>query len=209
MYIISYPKKEEKYFMNFAAFFSYIFLTAFTPGPNNIMAMSLAGKYGFRESIRFNLGVFFGFLAVMTGCCAFTSLLYRFIPLLEPFMVYAGAGYILWLAWSIWRDNPRSGKHNLETNSFLNGMILQFVNAKVILYGLTAMTTFILPNYKSYPALALFIFLLSLMGFLGTSCWALSGAAFNRFFSSHRKILNLSMALLLAYCAISLAAKGI
>ena len=195
--------------MNFAAFFSYIFLTAFTPGPNNIMAMSLAGKYGFKKSIPFNLGVFLGFLAVMTGCCAFTSLLYRFIPLLEPIMVYAGAGYILWLAWSIWRDAPHSGKNSLETNSLLNGMILQFVNVKVILYGLTAMTTFILPSFKSLPALVFFIFLLSFMGFLGTGCWALFGAAFNRFFSSRRKTVNLIMVLLLAYCAISLAMKGI
>ena len=194
--------------MNFAAFFSYIFLTAFTPGPNNIMSMSIAGKYGFWKGLRFNWGVFFGFLFVMTGCAVFTRFLYSFIPVLEPVMIYVGAAYILWLAWTVWRDAPHSeSSGRIETNSVLNGMILQFINVKVILYGLTAMTTFILPYYRSIPALIVFILILSLMGLVGTCCWALFGAAFNRFFSSHRKLLNLGMAIFLVYCAISLVAE--
>ena len=40
------------------AFLSFAFLTAFTPGPNNIMALTLAGTYGFRKGFRFCLGVF-------------------------------------------------------------------------------------------------------------------------------------------------------
>lgn len=194
--------------MNFAAFFSYIFLTAFTPGPNNIMSMSIAGKYGFWKGLRFNVGVFFGFLCVMTVCAVFTRFLYSFIPVLEPVMVYAGAAYILWLAWTVWRDASHSeSSGRIETNSVLNGMILQFINVKVILYGLTAMTTFILPYYRSIPALTVFILILSLAGLAGTCCWSLFGAAFNRFFSSHRKLLNLGMAIFLVYCAISLVAE--
>ena len=35
--------------MNFAAFLSYVILTSITPGPNNIMSMTNAGRYGFRR----------------------------------------------------------------------------------------------------------------------------------------------------------------
>jgi hypothetical protein len=36
---------------NFAAFLSYVLVTTFTPGPNNIMSMSNASRYGFKKSI--------------------------------------------------------------------------------------------------------------------------------------------------------------
>ncbi|HWJ02835.1 MAG TPA: lysine transporter LysE, partial [Verrucomicrobiae bacterium] len=35
---------------NFAAFLSYVLVTSFTPGPNNIMSMSNASRYGFKKS---------------------------------------------------------------------------------------------------------------------------------------------------------------
>ena len=33
--------------MNFAAFFSYVILTAITPGPNNILLLSSTSTFGF------------------------------------------------------------------------------------------------------------------------------------------------------------------
>ncbi|MBQ8836202.1 MAG: LysE family transporter [Clostridia bacterium] len=191
--------------MNFAAFFSYIFLTAFTPGPNNIMSMTNAGKYGFKKSFPFNLGIFAGFLTVMSACAAFTSLLYSVIPSVEPFMLFIGAAYILWLAWTIWRNKPSKGKKGLAaTNSFTSGMVLQFVNVKVILYGITALSSYVLPYYHGFWSVALFVFILAFVGFAGTCAWALCGAAFEKFFAKHEKVLNAVMALLLVYCAVTM-----
>lgn len=188
--------------MNFAAFFSYIFLTAFTPGPNNIMSMTNAGKYGFKKAFPFNLGIFAGFLIVMSACAAFTSLLYSVIPSIEPYMLCVGAAYILWLAWTVWRNKPHEGKKGLAaTNTFTSGMVLQFVNVKVILYGITALSSYVLPYYHSFAAVALFVFILAFVGFAGTCAWALFGAAFEKFFKKYEKVLNAVMALLLVYCA--------
>ncbi len=191
--------------MNFTAFFSYVILSAFTPGPNNIMSMSNAGKYGFKGGFRFNIGVFLGFLLVLSACAAFSALLFNYIPKIEPVMVFIGAGYILWLAWSIWRDKPHEEKKGLlQTNSIFTGLVMQFINVKVILYGITTMSTFILPNYKSLPVIIAFILLLSLTGFIATCLWALFGAVFERIFREHKKALNLIMALLLVYTAYTL-----
>ena len=38
------------------AFLTYAVITAATPGPNNIMSMSNAGRLGFRRALPFNLG---------------------------------------------------------------------------------------------------------------------------------------------------------
>lgn len=191
--------------MNLSAFFSYTFLTAYTPGPNNIMAMTNAGRDGFKRSIPFIFGIFTGFIIVMTACAAFTALLYEYIPTIRPFMVWLGAAYILWLAWTIWRDKPSKKKKGVtQANSFIAGMFLQFFNIKIILYGITAMSSYILPNYHGALMIEFFALLLSLIGTSGCICWAFFGVAFEKLFDQYRKQLNIIMALLLVYCAISL-----
>lgn len=188
--------------MNLVAFFSYVFLTAFTPGPNNIMAMTNAGKYGFKKSFSFNIGVLFGFLIVMSCCAVFSSQLYDVIPSVKPVMLCIGATYILWLAWTIWRDKPKEGKKgSSQTNTIVSGMVLQFINVKVILYGITALSSFVLPYYQSFVAVGAFVLILSIIGFVGTCCWALFGATFEQIFKKYGKALNAVMALLLVYCA--------
>ena len=138
--------------MNWAAFCSYVLLTAITPGPNNIMSMSNAAKYGFKRSFPFNVGVLLGFFVVMGLCAAFSSLLYEFIPSVKPYMLCLGAAYILWLAWSIWRDKPHAEKKSIftRTNTVVAGAVLQLVNVKVILYGITSLSSFVLPTPSQF-----------------------------------------------------------
>lgn len=45
---------------NFTAFLFYVLISNLSPGPNTIISMSNASKYGFKKSIRFNIGIFFG-----------------------------------------------------------------------------------------------------------------------------------------------------
>ncbi len=192
--------------MNLTAFLSYVFLTAFTPGPNVIMAMTIGSKYGFRKALRFNLGVLSGFLIVLSACAAFFALLFRSIPIIEPIMKWAGAGYILWLAWSVWRDKPADEGLQDENHrsEFLSGFLLQFVNPKLYMFGITALSTFVLPHTRSFTALAGTVLLLSAIAFAASCSWAIFGSVFTRIFKRQQKALNLVMALLLAYCAITL-----
>lgn len=190
--------------MNITAFTSYIFLTTITPGPNNIMAMAAATSGGMRRALRFCMGVLGGFLVDLALCAVFTSLLYRYIPAVEPVMRWVGAAYILFLACKIWRDKPAKvgkGSH-LQPGSFAAGLVMQFVNVKVLLYGITVMSTFVLPHTRSVPVLAAVVVGLSLAGFAGTCCWALFGSLFQRVFTKHRRGFNAVMALSLVACAV-------
>lgn len=189
---------------NFTAFLSYVLVTTFTPGPNNIMSMSNAGRYGIKKSLFFNVGVFFGFFIIITLCTLFSFTLYSFIPSIKPVMTYVGALYILWLAWKTYKSKPHSEDENEKpTNTFLAGFLLQFVNPKVILYGITTVSTFIMPYYRSIFLLLIFSLILAAVGFIATFCWSLFGSIFQRFLVRNDKV-NLVMALLLVYCAVSL-----
>lgn len=83
-------------------------------------------------------------------------------------------------------------------------MSLQFVNIKIILYGITAMSSYILPYYRSLPAVTGFVLLLAASGFIGSCCWAVFGAAFERLFKKYRGPVNTVMALMLVYCSLAI-----
>lgn len=189
--------------MNFTAFLAYSVITAFTPGPNNIMAMTNSIKHGFGKAAVFCFGVFWGFIIDMTLCALATSYLYEYLPTIEQPMRWLGAAYIVYLAIMVYKDKgeDKEAKAALSPDSFLTGVVMQLVNIKVILYGITALSTFVLPYYKTPGALAVFVLLLAVIGFSGTLCWALFGSLFQRLFISHRKPLNITMSLLLVYCA--------
>ena len=46
---------------NFTAFLSYVLVVSFTPGPNVVLSMVNANKFGFRKTFKFLLGIFVGF----------------------------------------------------------------------------------------------------------------------------------------------------
>lgn len=48
-----------------SGFLTYTLITALTPGPNNILALSSVNQYGLRRSIRVLMGMSAGFLVLM------------------------------------------------------------------------------------------------------------------------------------------------
>lgn len=187
------------------AFVSFVLVTTFTPGPNNIMSMSNAARYGFRRSVPFTVGVCAGFFAIVGLSIAFTIALYQAIPTIKPGMTIIGAAYILWLAYKTMTSSPHGAKAAGES-TFVSGMLLQFLNPKAILYGITAASTFIVPYYHAVPVLAGFAAALALVSLAATSCWAMFGSVFQRFMAQNHRVVSWTMGALLVYCAVSLFA---
>lgn len=190
---------------NFAGFLSYILISNFSPGPNNIISMSNASRYGFKKSLMFNVGVFSGVFILVALCSAFSMALYNLIPSIKSIMSYIGAAYILWLAWKTYKSKPQSEEKNQKhTNTLLSGLLLQFVNPNSIIYCVTTVSTFVVPYYKSVPMLSVFSMILAFAALVATCCWSLFGSLFQKFLIKNYKVVNTVLALLLVYCAVSL-----
>ena len=95
-------------------------------------------------------------------------------------------------------------KKDTATNTFTAGLTLQFINPKVILYGITVIATFVVPYYKSNISLILFSLILAFVGFLATSCWAYFGSLLQNFLNQYNQLFNICMSILLIYSAISI-----
>lgn len=188
---------------SFFAFASYAVIACFTPGPNNIMSMTHAGRVGFAKSLRLLAGIATGFFLLLTACAFFSAALSQVIPIAMPYIRIAGALYLLYLAYKTVTDK---GAHEERKNeaSFLSGLLLQFVNPKTIVFGITIFSTFIVPYYSSALALLGFSALLAATGTAAIVSWALFGVVVTRFMERYQKAVNIAMGVLLVYCAVSL-----
>jgi len=189
--------------MNFFAFITYVLVTTFTPGPNNMMAMSNAMHDGFRRSLRFLVGVLAGFFFVMLLCGYLNFVLVSILPKARFWLNLLGTGYMIYLGIHIalTKQNEQAEVEQ-PFNTFKAGMFMQFLNLKLILYGITVFSNFIIPFYQDIPTLTLYTVILAIIGFIATSCWAAFGVAFRTIFSKYSRVINISLGLLLIYSAL-------
>ena len=193
--------------INLFAFLSFVFVTTFTPGPNNISSASMGVLYGFKKTLNYRLGIATGFVFVMLLCGAISGTLQQVFPAFETALHYIGAAYILWLAYETLRTTYtfKEGKQTLL--GFSRGLLLQILNPKVVIYGLILYSTFLLPITHNVFYTILSALFLSSMPLCSTSTWALFGAAIRTYLHrpTVRRIVNVALALLLVYTAIELS----
>jgi cysteine/O-acetylserine efflux protein len=185
---------------------SFVIVTTFTPGPNNISSASMGVVYGYRKTVNYLAGIASGFFLVMILCAYLSSHLLATIPVAERYLRWIGAGYILWLAIGLVRSSYSFSESDRGTTAFTKGLVLQLFNPKVAVYGLTLYSTFLasISNRLDYLSLSAAAF--AFTAFVATSTWALFGAAIKSKLRNDRfrKIINTVFSLLLVYTAVEL-----
>lgn len=189
---------------NLLAFASFVVVTTFTPGPNNLMAVANAVQSGLRKAMRFNFGVAAGFALVMLACSYLGLALASLLPRFQLIAKIVGAGYMVYLAYKIaWSGRGGHGDESRTLTSFWAGVWLQFLNPKGLIYGMTVVATFVLPYTHSWTVLLLTALALAFVALVSTTCWSLFGTLFQRWLTSYRRPFSIAMALLLVYSAIA------
>lgn len=185
------------------SFITYACATTFLPGPNNILMMTQASRYGVKRLWPLLFGIWSGLVCVMLLAGGFCNALGTFVPKVAGYFKFVGAAYILYLAWKTLR---RGG---LDQNSaakdvplkFWNGFLLQFLNVKVIMLGLASYPGYFLPMGNSIGIVVLFAVTMTVCCGLGNLIWTFLGSILTPFYNRFYKVINLVMALLLVWCA--------
>ena len=193
--------------INIIAFFSFVLVTTFTPGPNNISSASMGVLHGYKRTLKYLLGIATGFFFVMVLCGWISTTLLKVFPSFETTLRFIGAGYILWLAFETLRASYTFQEGGQSLMGFARGLLLQVLNPKVIVYGLTLYSTFLAPITGNPAYLVLSALLLTAIAFCATSTWALFGWAIRTYLHQPRirRFVNLGLSLLLVYTAIELS----
>lgn len=185
--------------------FTFLFIAAVTPGPNNMLLTSSTANYGFRRSIPLLLGIMLGMQSILYFSAFGIAALLLLYPALHTVMKIAGSLYLLWLAWK----TATASYSPLKTDStavknikWYQGGLLQFLNPKAWMMGLGAVGSYSLPNdlfAQSIIVMSIAIFIVNLVaGFI----WMAGGTLISYFLRSRNAwfIFNLVMGLLTAAC---------
>ena len=128
---------------------AFAFLSAGTPGPNNIMLMASGMNYGFRRSLGHVAGVAYGFPVMIVAVGLGLSQLFALLPWLKQALALVCAGYLVWLAWKIATARPRVTAEGVEVTgrplTFAQAAAFQWVNPKAWVMATTALTVYALP----------------------------------------------------------------
>lgn len=117
------------------------------------------------------------------------------------YLKYIGASYILYLAYKIWNSKGLAKESDADC-LFLSGMLVQLTNAKMLLFDVTAFSTFVLPYSNKLADLFEVGCWLTLAGPGGNIVWILAGSYLRRFFENYKKQIDIASALALVGCAL-------
>ncbi|RLQ94539.1 LysE family translocator [Falsibacillus albus] len=187
--------------MNFTSFIIYCMIVTFTPGPTNIVILSTAHNLGTKKAMHFTYGATIAFGILLAVSTMLNTLLIAVLPKILIVMQVVGSLYMFYLAYQIVKKNASKTAVN-ETATFRTGFLMQFLNPKMLLFAMTVIPSFILPHYIQIPALTISVFAITLIGFSAFITWVLFGTIFKKVLQKHSKIVNVVMALFLAYSAV-------
>lgn len=184
-------------------FFMYSVVNAFTPGPGNILALNAVTNYGWKKGKPLFFGIFTGYYVVQILCAVFVFGISTFLPPVLGAMKYIGAAYILWLAVHIALARPDEGSEE-KSASFAKGFLLQFVNVKIYLFGITALTGYVTGYSTSLWVLLLSEIVIATIGTIATSTWIVFGMLIQRVYQKYYRPVNIFLAPTLFECVYSM-----
>lgn len=148
---------------HFIVFAGAALLMAVTPGPNMIYLISRSICQGRAAGILSWFGVVLGFSIHMLCASVGLTALFMAVPLGYEVLKFAGAIYLLWLAWQAIRPGARSPFEAKDLppeppkKLFMMGLLTSVLNPKVAIFYLSVLPQFISPDSGSVLAQSLIL----------------------------------------------------
>ncbi|CDG22831.1 putative O-acetylserine/cysteine transport protein (RhtB family) [Xenorhabdus poinarii G6] len=184
---------------------TFMFISAVTPGPNNLLLTSSGANFGLRRSIPLYLGIMLGMQTMLLLSAFGVAALLLLYPAIHTGLKVLGCLYLLWLAWK----TAMSHYKRLDTieltgkpTQIYQGWLLQFLNPKAWLMGLGAVSSYSLPgSLYGYSILAISVVML-ISNALAGAIWLVLGSLIGQLLGSRRAwfMFNITMGILTAAC---------
>jgi threonine/homoserine/homoserine lactone efflux protein len=177
----------------------FIFVNSVTPGPNNIMLTASGAAFGYRRTIPHLLGIGAGMSAMLLLAGAGLGALFETQPRLYQILQYAGAAYLLYLAWRLATSSTvGEDAQRARPMTFIEAAAFQWVNPKAWIIAIGIVAAY-MPEGDYVQTLIAVTALCWLINYPTISLWVLFGTALRTTLSDPRRLraFNIVMALLL------------
>ncbi len=118
------------------------FVSAVTPGPNNVMLWASGLRFGMRRTLPHLTGIVVGVGVMVVVVGAGFGLLITEVPAIETTFKVTGSGYLLYLAYQIAGGGGAEEAEIARPLTIFQAAAFQFVNPKAWVFVLAAVSTF-------------------------------------------------------------------
>ena len=177
----------------------FALVSSITPGPNNVMLASSGLNFGFRRSMPHLLGVNLGFTLMIFLVGIGLGSVFQQVPELYTVLKYAGAAYLLYLAWKIANSGSmEDGDARGKPFTFLQAAAFQWVNPKAWVMAVGVVATYT-PQNGFFANLVIATLVCGIVNLPSIGVWVTFGTALRRVLHKPWAVraFNVSMALLL------------
>lgn len=134
------------------AFLATALVLTATPGPDNLMVLSMGMSRGRRAGIAFGLGCALGCLSHTLLAVIGISALVAASPVAFTLLKLAGGAYLVWMGVQAWRHagavrvSGAGGDDTPLRQLFVKGLIANAINPKVVLFFLSFLPQFVVAS---------------------------------------------------------------
>tara|TARA_Y100000817_G_scaffold300375_1_gene279342 strand:- start:305 stop:895 length:591 start_codon:yes stop_codon:yes gene_type:complete len=175
------------------------FVTAYTPGPNNVVASYSGFNFGIVKTIPHILGVTLGFTSLVLFLTIGLINVFKLFPIIQIIMKYLGTLFLIYLAYKIATSRTADDTKKENPVKFIETFLFQYLNPKGVTVAIIVVSTYVElgENYINYATQVVFLALL----FSSTSItlWTFIGKFLRKFATNEKfiKYFNYAMSCLL------------
>ncbi|WP_449102476.1 LysE family translocator [Pseudomonas extremaustralis] len=191
-----------------ALFLPACFALNMAPGPNNLLSVSNATRYGYRASCLAGIGRLLAFAGMIALASAGLAVVLQTSALLFYGIKILGAAYLVYLAVQLWRADPQAQAESTAAKVGLWALARQeFLvaagNPKAILIFTAFLPQFVVPAEPITPQFTLLGAMFLMLEWIAISAYAYMGLHMRRWFAEPRgkRLFNRCCAGLLAAAA--------
>lgn len=191
---------------DFLAFTAFAIAGAFTPGPNNTIAMATGARFGAWQVWPHALGTMVGFSSMLALASAGALATLLALPGAEPLLRILGVAYLLWLAWRIARSGGPQDRSLARPITWLQSALIQFISPKGWLLAISVAGAWFSGLTEAPAQIAGYIAWFAVLCAASIALWASAGGLLRRWLQDARRLkaFNLGMGALLAASALTL-----
>ncbi len=175
------------------------FVTAYTPGPNNVVASYSGFNFGIIKTIPHILGVTLGFTSLVLFLSIGLINIFKLFPLIQVIMRYLGTLFLIYLAYKIAFSETTSETKKENPVKFIETFFFQYLNPKGVTVAIIVVSTYVElgENYIKYATqIVILAFLFSVTSI---TLWTFVGKFLRKFATNDKfiKHFNYVMSVLL------------
>ena len=175
------------------------FVTAYTPGPNNVVASYSGFNFGINKTIPHILGVTLGFTSLVIFLVVGLINVFKLFPIIQIVIKYLGTVFLVYLAYKIASSTKSTDIERENPVKFIETFFFQYLNPKGVTVAIIVVSTYVEygENYINYATqIVLLAFLFSLSSI---TLWTFIGKFLRKFATNDKfiKYFNYAMSGLL------------